>query len=121
VPDAQWLPGGVRGMFHCATCGASTLRENLTQHENFHKTYTYRRDGEMSNVSWCDYGDHAFKTGSTGAASFEVSEINDEGQSVRTTMDACGEHNPLNVRREAARYQLTPEAYEVLNKAENSE
>ena len=86
----------------------------MDQHENFHKTYTYRRDGEMSKVSWCDYGSHAFKAGSPGSASFDASEIDVNGNNVRTTLDACEDHNPLAVQRNAAKYELTPKAYEAL-------
>ncbi len=68
----------------------------------------------MSRVSWCDYGDHPFKRGVEGSASFSGTEFV-EGRAVDTTMDACPDHNPMRIQREASKYQLSTEAYrEVL-------
>lgn len=64
----------------------------------------------MSKVSWCDYGDHPFKNGEEGSASFQGTEFQD-GVPVQTSMDACAKHNPLNVGREATKYALTKEEY----------
>src|SRR4051812_4915694 len=94
MPDAVWVGGFTRGN-HCGTCGANVENGYITQHENFHKNYTFKRDGEMSNVKWCDYGYHAFKAGEQGAASFEAVENDENGAPIRTFMDACSEHNPL--------------------------
>jgi hypothetical protein len=75
------------------------------------------RGENMSKVSWCDYGDHPFKAGVDGSASFEGNEFKN-GVPVTTMMDACPDHNPLNIAREAQRYSLTPKAYEELNNNE---
>lgn len=64
----------------------------------------------MSRVSWCDYGDHAFRAGQDGSASFEGTEY-ENGIPRQTTMDACPEHNPMNIERQAAKYSLTKQEY----------
>lgn len=123
MPDAVWVGGySYKGLNHCGTCGANVERQYMVQHENFHLNYTYRRDHEVSKVVWCDYGDHAFKAGMPGSASFDASEVDEEtGGTIRTTMDACGEHNPLNVQRQAARYGLTTKGYQALTDVETDE
>lgn len=121
MPDAVYGPyknlAGL-GYVDCLTCGAMVPQEKGTQHTNFHQTFTNRRDLEVSKTAWCDYdpeGGHAYKNGEPGSASFDAREVNDEGTLVDTTMDACAKHNPLAIRRQAARYELTPKAYEELN------
>ncbi len=118
MPDAVWgtrydpnVPDGHRA---CYTCGANVPIGSIVQHENFHKTFSNLRSEGMSKVSWCDYGDHPFKSGEDGSASFEGTEFKD-AVPVRTTMDACREHNPMNVQREAAKLALTSEEYRALN------
>lgn len=115
MPDAVWgqnynpnVPNGYR---ECFTCGAHVPTSNRVQHENFHKTFSNIREQDMSQVAWCDYGDHAFKRGSEGSASFQGTEFDGNGVAINTTMDACGKHNPLNVSREAAKYSITSEEY----------
>lgn len=71
----------------------------------------------MSKVQWCDYGDnggHAFKAGIPGSATFNGTEYDDNGAPIDTTMDACPDHNPLNIRREAARLQISDKHYRDL-------
>jgi len=112
------MPDAVYGSIgDCLTCGCTVNNRNRTQHTNFHKTFTNRRDLEVSKTAWCDYdpdGGHAYKNGEPGSATFDAQEVNEEGVTVYTNMDACAKHNPLQVRREAARYELTPKAYETL-------
>jgi hypothetical protein len=64
----------------------------------------------MSKVSWCDYGDHPFKNGEEGSASFSGTEVVD-GRTVDSQMDACSKHNPLNVSKQAARYAIPADVY----------
>lgn len=68
----------------------------------------------MSKVAWCDYGDHPYKEGVEGSASFQGTEYKD-GLPVETSMDACPEHNPLNIARQATKYSLTTEEYRAVN------
>jgi len=98
----------------CLTCGASVTRRNFTQHTNFHLTFTNRRDLEVSTVKWCDYGDHAFKNGQPGSGVFDGTEYDEEGLPHKITMDACAEHNPMNIQRAAAKYSITTEAYRAV-------
>ncbi len=121
MPDAVWLSTGSvagSGFEDCGTCGASVLWRNRRQHENFHKTFSNLRGEGMSKVSWCDYGDHAFKTGEKGSASFNGTEYDENGVPVQTAMDACSKHNPLNQAREAAKYSLTTEEYREVSNPE---
>lgn len=117
MPDAVWLTTSSYGSGYndCGTCGATVRWGNKRQHENFHKNYSYRRDGEVSNVTWCDYGDHAFKTGEKGSASFAGTEFGNNGQPIEVRMDACNKHNPMAVQREAEQYSLSSEEYRELN------
>ncbi len=114
MPEAIWGsnydPTVPDGHIACYTCGANVPARNRVQHENFHKTFSNLRGENVSNVAWCDYGDHAFKKGEEGSASFEGTEWID-GKPVNNTMDACGKHNPMNVSREAAKYAITSEEY----------
>lgn len=116
MPDAVWsgydanIPNG---FLLCITCGAYATPKTEAQHVNFHKTFSNLRSEDMSKVSWCDYGNHPFKAGETGSASFEGTEF-DDGVPRLTTMDACSEHNPLKVQRDAAKYSLPVEEYKNL-------
>lgn len=79
----------------CASCGATITDTNHRQHVNFHKTFTNRRDGNMSRVLWCDQGEHAFKADSPGSLHFEGTGYDETGKQVQQDMDACAEHNPF--------------------------
>lgn len=73
----------------------------------------------MSRVSWCDAGKHAFERDEPGSASFTGSEVDENGIAHDKTMDYCSRHNPMAMQREAAKYQLTPKAYEALSKPDH--
>lgn len=118
MPDAVWATYSTQGsgMEDCLTCGASVPWKNKPQHVNFHKNYSNRRGEDMGKVAWCDYGNHAFKMGEKGSATFSGTEYDENtGQPYQTDMDACAEHNPLNIARQAERYAISPEAYRNLN------
>jgi hypothetical protein len=99
------------GWQDCGTCGATVQWSKQSQHENFHKTFSNRIGDDMSNVSWCDYGDHAFKRGAEGSASFSGTEYDSAGRPVDTKMDTCSDHNPLNIQRNADRLQISTQHY----------
>ncbi len=46
----------------------------------------------MSQVAWCDPGDHAFKKNSPGAQSLDIMQRDDQGAEQRVTLDICGKH-----------------------------
>ncbi len=124
MPDAVWVTPPVdynrvvgERLMHCATCGSSVGTRNRVQHENFHKTFSHRREEDMSRVNWCDYGNHAFKRGEEGSASFSGTEYKD-GVPIATQMDACREHNPLNASRLGAQYSISGEMHDELTKPE---
>lgn len=68
----------------------------------------------MSTVLWCDYGNHAFKRGTPGSASFNATNIDEDGVSVPVTMDACSDHNPLRAKPDFIAKELNAE-YPVHN------
>jgi hypothetical protein len=120
MPDAVWLNYSALGSGYndCGTCGATVPWKNQKQHENFHKTFSNLREDNMSNVTWCDPGNHAFKTGTPGAIHFEGTQVNAEGKSESVSTDACPEHNPYaesSVKDNAQRLRLTAEAEQELN------
>jgi hypothetical protein len=81
--------------FDCFECGAIIQRTAITQHNNYHATFGHRKQADMSQVSWCDPGNHAFKAGIDGSASFEGVNYVD-GKPVNARQDVCPKHNPYN-------------------------
>lgn len=108
MPDAVWLTGSNE----CGTCGATVGYNRRTQHENFHKTFSNVRSEDMSRVSWCDYGNHAYKRGVAGSVTLNGVEYDDDNVAHNTDMDACPDHNPLNIAKQTAKYQISPNEYE---------
>jgi hypothetical protein len=105
-------------IMQCGDCGAICTVSTRQQHENFHKIYSHRRNASMSNVLWCDPGNHAFKAGAAGSIHFQGSQIDDDGKTVTVDTDACAEHNPhapKATRENAERMRLTAEAEQELN------
>lgn len=49
----------------------------------------------MSNVLWCDPGNHPFKEGAKGSIHFTGASVDDNGNHVTADVDACGDHNPF--------------------------
>lgn len=52
----------------------------------------------MSNVSWCDYGNHAFKKGVPGSSNFTANVTGEDGSMQTQNLDACPDHNPLRAQ-----------------------
>ena len=46
----------------------------------------------VSDVKWCDAGNHAFKAGTPGSQTFRGTYVNEEGMSVVANIDTCPEH-----------------------------
>lgn len=97
------------GLVECYSCGALVSRYGKEQHDQFHKSYTYLRDENMSNVSWCDLGDHAFKSGEPGSTTYTGTQFDENGRPVQTTIDACREHNPFRKQFEQAELKALTE------------
>lgn len=72
----------------------------MTNHSQFHDTYTYRKDGNMSNVLWCDPGNHAFKSGARGSLHWSGTQVGEDGRHQTVDMDACVDHNPMRAEPE---------------------
>lgn len=100
VVEAQWMqpPYGINGAkarYYCNTCHGFFTVELMREHEQFHRSYTNRTDGKVSNVSWCDPGSHSFKAGSPGSVHWQGEQVGDDGGTTRADMDACRNHNPF--------------------------
>jgi hypothetical protein len=126
MPDAVWLTGPSYSASYdiqqgrideCGTCGSYVPYRNKTQHENFHKTFSNSRSESMSNVLWCDPGDHAFKAGSPGALHFQGTETDENGRTVSSEVDACAKHNPFRADPEVIKKELLSE-YPIRNSEE---
>jgi hypothetical protein len=94
----------------CRACGAITFPNAQHGHEQWHKET--ERNETMSNVTWCDRGDHAFKAASPGSARYTIEQPDENGETLRMTQDACPEHNPYapaKASKEAERKRLTAE------------
>src|ERR1700750_575566 len=74
---------------YCNICHAFVPITEKRNHEDFHNNYTYRKDGNMSSVVWCDYGNHAFKANAPGSAHFNGTEVGENGLTETVSMDAC--------------------------------
>ena len=120
-PDSTLMREIERGRYwQCATCGSAVADSNQIQHDNFHKTFTNRSDGNMSAVLWCDLGNHAFKAGMPGSAQLTGTITNDEGRQETVTQDSCAVHNYTNynsgkVTQGAIDQQATANASDELN------
>lgn len=79
----------------CGSCGSIVPYSNRLQHDNFHLTFSNRRDQTLSKVSWCDYGNHAFKASEPGSSTFQGSQVDEKGMTQTVDMDACRDHNPM--------------------------
>lgn len=113
MPAAQY-GNPYSGESECFTCGATVPYNRQTQHNNFHLTYSNRKNQDANmRVDWCDYGDHPFKADEEGSASFSGTEVK-EGKTFNTTMAACSRHNPANLFREAKRLEIQPDVYQDL-------
>jgi hypothetical protein len=103
----------------CGNCGAIITATTIVQHQNFHKTFTHRKDGGMSKVLWCDPGDHPFKADAPGSATLQGSQVDDNGMRQEVTQDVCVTHNPYasqTAKDNAVRAQLTAAAETELNR-----
>jgi hypothetical protein len=91
--------------YRCSMCSADVESGDRSAHEAFHANYVHAdsiQNGRvMSNVLWCDYGDHAFKAGAPGSGDFEGTYYAEDGTPVREKRHACGEHNPMNAPKVA--------------------
>lgn len=54
----------------------------------------------MSNVTWCDPGNHSFKANEPGSTHYSAQEIDENGNPVIGEVDACKLHNPFRPKPE---------------------
>jgi hypothetical protein len=104
-------------LYYCSICQGLVTSVTQEGHNNFHATFTNRTDGKMSNVLWCDNGNHAFKAGAPGAIHFEGTQQDENGSPVTVVTDACAIHNPFapkDVKDSEERKMLTAEVEEEL-------
>lgn len=98
---------------YCNTCHGFFAEQIVKEHEQFHRSYTNRTDGKVSNVSWCDTGNHAFRTGSPGSVHWQGEEVGDDGSTTCADMDACGDHNPFRAKPKSIMKELN-EMYPIV-------
>lgn len=79
-------------MVQCTECQSIVLKDQTQAHDQFH-TRLKDEATHMSNVQWCDPGNHAFKAGEKGSQSFNGTQVNEEGIPVTVRMDACSKHS----------------------------
>lgn len=60
----------------------------------------------MSQVLWCDYGDHAYKASEPGSVSFSGQQYDENGVSQQMQMHACRKHNPMGHMYEQAELKV---------------
>lgn len=99
----------------CADCGATVRQSEWEKHRKWHKEI--REGMDMSRVAWCDYGDHPFKRGVEGSASFSGTVNTPDGPEVQE-MDACPQHNPMRADPKNVAKELEA-AYPVTDDGEN--
>jgi len=75
----------------CYKCGATVRRPEMHKHSNWH--VEVEKGIQVSKVSWCDPGDHAFKANTPGAMSFTGQQNDDNGVPQTVSMDVCGVHS----------------------------
>lgn len=61
----------------------------------------------MSQVLWCDRGDHAFPASQPGSQSGNVSEVGDDGVAIQKRIDICAEHTDKGQYRKALEAENT--------------
>ena len=75
----------------CSECGGLYTKDGMRGHSEWHSS-KLTEDRKMSNVSWCDNGNHAFKSGEPGSQAFRGTSIDENGMSVSMAMDSCAHH-----------------------------
>lgn len=79
----------------CSACGASVYLggEEERMHDRFHTGMVPIQEAlRLSNVKWCDAGDHAFKAGTPGSQSATMQEADEDGIMRSVNMDMCADH-----------------------------
>lgn len=54
----------------------------------------------MSNVLWCDPGNHAFKANEPGSVHYQGTAYEKDGSRHEADVDACSQHNPFGAHPE---------------------
>lgn len=97
VPSSNPYDDWQRGMRdygsdgRCVKCGATVYQRDMNHHSNWHTEV--EKGIQVSNVKWCDPGDHAFKANTPGAVSFTGQQNDDQGIPQTVQMDVCGVHS----------------------------
>lgn len=70
----------------------------------------------MSNVKWCDIGEHAFKAGAPGSQTITGTEWDEDGNSLQVQQDVCPDHSfnqQARAARALARYESSGNAADL--------
>lgn len=95
----------------CLKCAATVSENNLHRHSDWHTDV--EKGIQVSNVKWCDFGDHAFKANTPGALSFTGQQNDENGLPQTVQMDVCGIHSGkvLPSQQEASTVREIESAY----------
>jgi hypothetical protein len=96
---SNWPP--IKNAQHCLECNGIVIPQNSEGHLAFH-IGNYERGKVMSNVLWCDPGNHVFKKGEPGSQSFNGTFVDDDGITQAQIMDVCSQHAFKSAQREIA-------------------
>lgn len=88
---------------NCRECGATVKAADFDKHGKWHKEIREAKD--MSGVRWCDEGEHAFKNGAPGSASYTMTMQGPNGPEIMER-DTCREHNPMRADRNVVAKEL---------------
>lgn len=83
---------GMHSLTRCLECAAlvpNNAGEKLS-HENYHQQV---REQNVSQVKWCDNGEHAFKANEPGSQSFQGTEYDENGTAQQVQRDVCAKHS----------------------------
>lgn len=81
---------------HCFTCGTIVPESALNQHHEMHVVAELKgKRNTMSQVSWCDEGEHAFKAGAPGSVDYSATVTDENGRRQTVVRDACADHSPF--------------------------
>lgn len=95
INNGTYIQGEAVRARMCSLCNAlvQNTEETRYAHEMFHEHWIPKAEvNAMSDVKWCDPGDHAFKAGCPGSQSMTGSEVDADGIARQVNMHACAQH-----------------------------
>lgn len=86
------MNSGAHYLLRCLECAALVPNDKLEKesHENYHEQ---QRSRTVSQVNWCDVGEHAYKANEPGSQSFQGTEYDANGDARQVRKDVCATHS----------------------------